>query len=510
MSNEIQYPVKNSITIALIVFSIILLLALQILWLSNSYEKAYFDLRRDINGVFRNTVYQLRDTVFVNTIQPRIDSVQQRNQIGTNRIETIRMRSLRSDSMLVRSAASTVQVYISSSDASDSLIKDLQPLTRSLQNRSEKGVNRSFTIRIAPDSLNIDSLQAYFKENLYSFSPNLKPSVKKINSSDFPFSYQSSGNSSAFRWQQDNSEIRHRIFLRDSLVTESVRLNPHIRYSASLAGVRTLIIKEITPQILFSAVLTLTIITAFVFMYKNMRAQQKLMAQKSDFISNITHELKTPVATVSVAIEALQNFDVGTNPEKSKEYLNIAQHELSRLSAITDNILKTTLLEEGAIDIQKQVVDLATIVDKTISSLSLLIEKSNASLTFEKTNDDFHLPGNMLHLSNVVSNLIENAIKYSNLHPVITITLKREGNSILLSVKDEGPGIAKEYHQKVFEKFFRIPTGNVHNIKGYGLGLSYVSSVVKAHQAQIQLISEENKGCEFLIKFNASPNRIKS
>mgnify|MGYP001806988380 CR=1 FL=1 len=510
MSNEIQYAVKNSITITLIIFSIILLLALQILWLTNSYEKAYFDLRRDINGVFRNTVYQLRDTIFVNTIQPRIDSVQQRQQITTNRIEAIQMRALKPDSMVVRSAASTVQVYISSSDASDSLIKDLQPLTRSLQNRSEKGMNRSFTIRIAPDSLNIDSLQAYFKENLYSFSSDLKLSVKEITSSDFPFNFQSAGNPSAFRWQQDNSDIHHRIFLRDSLNTESVRLNPHIRYSASLAGVRTLIIKEITPQILFSAVLTLTIITAFVFMYKNIRSQQKLMAQKSDFISNITHELKTPVATVSVAIEALQNFDVGTNPEKSKEYLNIAQHELSRLSAITDNILKTTLLEEGAINIEKQVVNLDIIVEKTISSLSLFIEKSNATLTFEKSEGTFQIVGNMLHLSNVVSNLVENAIKYSIDEPQINIYLTKSNQTILLSIKDKGPGIAKEYHQKVFEKFFRIPTGNVHNIKGYGLGLSYVSSVMKAHHAKISLSSDENKGCEFLLKFSVASNSIQS
>lgn len=499
---------KNSITIALIVFSVILLFALQILWLTNSYEKAYFDLRRDINGVFRNTVYQLRDTVFVSTIQPRMDSVQQRKQIATNRIEAIQMRALKPDSLVVRSAASTVQVYISSSDASDSLIKDLQPLTKSLQN--SKGMNRSFTIRIAPDSLNIDSLKAYFKENLFSFSPNLEPVVKALTSSDFLFSFQPPNGQSSFRWQQENTEVRHRIFLRDSLNTESVRLNPHLRYSASLTGARPLIIKEITPQILFSAVLTLTIITAFVFMYRNIRSQQKLMTQKSDFISNITHELKTPVATVSVAIEALQNFDVSANPEKSKEYLNIAQHELSRLSAITDNILKTTLLEEGAINIQKQIINLDTIVEKTISSLRLLIEKSNASVKFEKTDDDFKLRGNMLHLGNVVSNLIENAIKYSVQHPVITIQLKKEGNTIILSIKDEGPGIAKEYHQKIFEKFFRIPTGNIHNIKGYGLGLSYVSSVVKAHKAQIELISEVNNGCEFLIKFIAAPKNIKS
>lgn len=510
MSSEIPHTVKNSITIALIVFSILLLLALQILWLTNSYEKAYFDLRRDINGVFRNTVYQLRDTVFVSTIQPRIDSIQQGKQTATSRIEAIQMRKLQPDSLVVRGAASTVQVYISSSDASDSLIKDLQPFTRSLQNRSDKGINRSFTIRIAPDSLNIDSLRIYFKENLYSLSPYLEPIVRVLKATEFPFNFQSHNSQSTFRWQQENTEARPNIFLRDSLNTESVRLNPHLRYSASLIGARRLVIKEITPQILFSAILTLTIITAFVFMYRNIRSQQKLMAQKSDFISNITHELKTPVATVSVAIEALQNFDVGANPEKSKEYLNIAQHELDRLSAITDNILKTTLLEEGVINIQKQIINLDTLIEKTISSLKLLIEKSEASVKFEKTNDDFQVNGNILHLNNVVSNLIENAIKYSVQYPLITIQLRKEGNVILLSIKDEGPGIAKEFHQKVFEKFFRIPTGNIHNIKGYGLGLSYVSSIVKAHKAQIELISEVNKGCEFLIKFIAASKNVKS
>lgn len=504
MNCEILRAVKNSITIVLIVFSIALLLALQILWLTNTYEKAYFDLRRDINGVFRNTVHQLRDTVFVSTIQPRLD------KINPSRIEAIQMRSLKPDSMVVSSAASTVQVYISSSDASDSLIKDLQPLTRSLQNRSEKGTNRSFTIRIAPDSLNVDSLQAYFKENLFPFSPDLKPSVKKITTSGFPFNLKSSNTRLPFRWQHDDSEKLHSIFFNDSLSTEPVILNPHIRYSASLTGMRTIVIKEITPQILFSAVLTLTIITAFVFMYKNIRSQQKLMVQKSDFISNITHELKTPVATVSVAIEALQNFDVIANPEKSKEYLNIAQYELSRLSAITDNILKTTLLEEGAINIEKQVVNLDTIVEKTISSLSLLIEKSNSTLTFEKSEDTFPVMGNTLHLSNVVSNLVENAIKYSIDQPEININLTKANQTILLSIKDKGPGIAKEYHQKVFEKFFRIPTGNIHNIKGYGLGLSYVSSVMKAHHAKISLISDENKGCEFLLKFSVASNSIKS
>lgn len=465
-------------------------------------------MRREINGVFRNTVYQLRDTVFVNTIQPRIDSVQQRKQILTNALEAIHIKTLKSDSSGLKKSGSTVQVYISSSDASDSLIRDLQPLTRSLQ--GSKGMNRSFTIRIAPDSLNVDSLKVYFKQKLFLFSPSIEPSINTFTATDFPFSLQPAKDNPGFRWQAESNEAHPRIFLRDSLNTEPVRLNPHIRYSASIAGVRVLILKEIAPQILFSIVLTLTIITAFMFMYKSIRSQQRLMIQKSDFISNITHELKTPVATVSVALEALQHFDVSTNPEKSREYLNIAQQELSRLSAITDNILKTTLLEEGVVSIQKEAIDLDSIVDKTISSLSLLIEKSKTSIDFRRSGNDFRMIGNALHLGNVVSNLIENAIKYSITNPVISIQLKKTGEDLLLSIRDEGPGIAKEYHQKIFEKFFRIPTGNIHNIKGYGLGLSYVSSVIKAHQAHIELKSEIGKGCEFLIKFKSAPSTSKS
>ncbi len=491
---------KNSVTKTLISFSITLLLALQFLWLTSSYEKAYFDLRRNTNIIFRNTVYQLRDTLFVNTLQPKIDSMHQFEKDPINRFESIAIRRLPNDSISLLRSTSNVQVYISSTGTNDSLLKSLQPLTNRIQ--SLRNARQSFTIRIAPDSLNIDSLTFYFKKNLVTLSPLVNPTVQQIQTEDGGFQFQALRGALPMHWQPDQREYdRPRIFLRDSLLLESVRLNPTKRYQASLVGVRGIILKDIMPQILFSLFLTLTISTAFLFMYRNIRSQQKLMEQKSNFISNITHELKTPVATVSVALEALQNFDVNTNAQKSKEYLSIAQQELSRLTAITDSILRTSLFEEGATAIQTPRIDLNTLLNNALNSLKLLIEKSGAEMNTQTDGKNFMIKGNTLHLTNVISNLIENALKYSHYKPKIEISLRENDQSVSLHVKDKGIGIAKEYQHKVFEKFFRVPTGDIHNIKGYGLGLSYVDSVVKAHGAAISLNSEPGEGSEFIITF---------
>lgn len=495
---------KNSVTLALVLFSVVLLLALQGLWLTNSYEKAYFDLRREANHIFRNTVYQLRDTVFVNTLQPKIDSVGKAGLFITrNQLEPIDRMDSMPDSLLIRRKASTVQVYISSSDASDSLIKTLRPLTNKLQ--GVRGTNQTFTIRIAPDSLNLDSLTVYFKKNIDALSANLSASVKEFVLDEARFGFHSfTSSSTEIRWRTDHQEREQSvIFLNDTLALDPVRLNPNKRYIASLIGIRTLVLTEITPQILFSLTLTLTIIAAFVFMYRNIRSQQRLMAQKNDFISNITHELKTPVATVSVALEALQRFDVSTHPERSKEYLGIAQQELNRLTELTDKILKTTVIEEKGITVDKEVVDLAALTSAACTSLKLLLDKAQAEVHIEKKGEHFTIEGSKLHLTNSISNLIENSIKYSLEKVHITITLISNSNHVCFSIKDTGIGIPGEYQKKIFEKFFRVPTGNVHKVKGYGLGLSYVANVVAAHKGKIELTSRVGEGTEFIITLPA-------
>jgi len=262
-----------------------------------------------------------------------------------------------------------------------------------------------------------------------------------------------------------------------------------------------LFLRQIAPQILFSFFLTILTVIAFIILYRNLRAQQRLMELKNDFISNVTHELKTPVATVSVALEALKNFHALNDPKLTNEYLDIARNELNRLTLMTDKILKASVFENKGITIQKESVDLQKTVTQILDSMRLIFEKRQAKVSFTPEGESFIVEGEHAHITNVIYNLLDNALKYSPEMPVISIDLKEISDSVVLSVRDEGLGIPVEFKKKIFEKFFRVPTGDVHNIKGYGLGLSYVSGVVKAHQGSIEVESESGKGSTFIIRW---------
>lgn len=225
------------------------------------------------------------------------------------------------------------------------------------------------------------------------------------------------------------------------------------------------------------------------------------MELKNDFISNVTHELKTPVATVSVALEALKNFHGLDNPARTKEYLEIAQNELKRLTLMTDKILKASVFENNGVVIQKESVDIQKITQQILDSLKLLFDKQKAQVSFQTEGNNFIVEGEAAHLTNVIYNFLDNALKYSPEHPQINIQLKETPTNLILSIQDNGIGIAPEYKKKVFEKFFRVPTGDVHNIKGYGLGLSYVASVMKAHGGTVDVVSEPGKGSNFIATF---------
>ncbi|MGD9558027.1 MAG: sensor histidine kinase, partial [Mangrovibacterium sp.] len=290
------------------------------------------------------------------------------------------------------------------------------------------------------------------------------------------------------------------------------------------------------PQILFSVFLTLLIASAFIVMQRSIRSQERLMKLKNDFINNITHELKTPVATVSVAIEALKNFKALDNPELTDEYLEIAQNELNRLSLMTDKILSTSSFEKGTMTFNPEQIDLDAMIRQVLASMRLIFEKKQANVEYktdigipnssrngnsgdtapvrplrnklsagEKEDGRFIIEGSRTHLTNVIYNLIDNALKYSSEKPLIRIRLEQKEDHLLLSVKDNGMGIQPEFHKKVFEKFFRVPTGDVHNVKGYGIGLSYVSAVVKGHGGSVTVDSAPGQGSCFSVSLPKKP-----
>lgn len=283
----------------------------------------------------------------------------------------------------------------------------------------------------------------------------------------------------------------------DSITFRPSFLN-HSRYQAELTSTLPFLLKKIRLPILFSVFLVGITLLSFIFLYRSLLRQQRLSQMKSDLMSNITHELKTPIATVGVAIEALKNFNAIQDPQRTREYLDISQNELQRLSLLVDKVLKLSMFEKKDVELKQEVFDLAQVVDEVVSSLRLQTEKYHAQIKVDASGS-LQLNADRLHLQSVVFNLLDNALKYSRENPRIHVQLTGRDREVELKVSDNGIGIPAGYLDKVFEKFFRVPTGDTHNAKGHGLGLSYVAQVVKQHGGTISLDSHEGIGSTFTI-----------
>ncbi|MBK6947582.1 MAG: HAMP domain-containing histidine kinase [Haliscomenobacter sp.] len=272
------------------------------------------------------------------------------------------------------------------------------------------------------------------------------------------------------------------------------------------------LLRKMAPSLLFALFLLGITALSFALIFRSLEQQQRLAKLKNDFISNITHELKTPIATVSVALEALNSFQGMDNPEKAKEYLNISQHELQRLSILVDRVLKMSMFEHKAPQLHFEPFDLQRTFRKVLESMGLQFERSKAEVEFRQHGAAFQMEGDQVHLTNVIYNLLDNALKYSPNRPRIDVELGESNGSIRFTVKDYGIGIAREYQEKIFEQFFRVPQqGQQHNTKGHGLGLSYVAEVIQQHQGKIEVESAPGKGSSFTVTLpKTQPRKAKS
>jgi signal transduction histidine kinase len=412
------------------------------------------------------------------------------------------VRINRGDSLpiLTERDSGNIQVFFSSEVRVDTVRRFIAPLASQLRRRSPESSSR-FLIRMGPDTLNLKDLHSEFADNLTAAGITLSFELrheKHLSHDFFP-----GGTGAPFGRERTATDFRPSVF-SDSLRTETYPANPMHQYAATMGGVRSLLLGRIRLEILFSLFVTTMIGGAFLLMFRSLRAQERLMEMKNDFIRNVTHELKTPVATVSVALEALASFRAMNNPEKTDEYLGIARHELERLNLLTDKVLKTAIFEDKGIVFSPESVDLSAVADKVINSFRLLFDREKASLTLKKEGDSFTLRGSEDHLTNMLYNLVENAFKYSPSLKDVSVTLRASPRQVEVSVADRGIGINPEYHQKIFEKFFRIPNGDIHTFKGHGLGLSYVAGVVRAHHGTIRVTSEPGKGSIFTVTLPAN------
>ncbi|RYF94886.1 MAG: hypothetical protein EOO02_23445, partial [Chitinophagaceae bacterium] len=248
-----------------------------------------------------------------------------------------------------------------------------------------------------------------------------------------------------------------------------------IKFTLDLLNTPAYLFKKISSQIIISLLLVALTTVSFVVLYRNLVQQRRLTQLKNDFISNITHELKTPIATVSVAVEAMKSFNALADPKKTAEYLDISANELQRLSLLVDKVLRLSMFEKQEIELRKEQFDLKQLVLEVAASMRLQLEKTGAILRLDLPLSPVPLMADRLHITSVIYNLMDNALKYSGTNPFLTVGVKEKDNVVELVAADRGNGIPAEFQDKVFDKFFRVPTGDQHNVKGYGLGLSYVA-----------------------------------
>jgi two-component system phosphate regulon sensor histidine kinase PhoR len=260
------------------------------------------------------------------------------------------------------------------------------------------------------------------------------------------------------------------------------------------------ILSSIIGVIILSIVFTSIIIIAYFSAIYQLRKQRQISQIKTDFINNMTHEFKTPIATINLALDAIRNPQVINDELKVKRYLKMIKDENKRMHAQVENVLRISKLEKNELNISKDRVKLHDLIEDAVTHIQLIVEDRKGYIKTHLDAAKSSVLANEMHFTNVIVNILDNAVKYSDDEPKIDIYTENIGNNIFLKIKDQGNGMSKAVQKRVFEKFYREHTGDVHNVKGHGLGLAYVKRIVDDHQGYITVESEKGKGSTFIIK----------
>jgi two-component system phosphate regulon sensor histidine kinase PhoR len=266
--------------------------------------------------------------------------------------------------------------------------------------------------------------------------------------------------------------------------------------------ISNIVFKDLRGLIIAAVLFTLVIITAFTLTVRTMLKQKKLSEIKNDFINNMTHEFKTPIATISLAVDAIKNEKVQKDAEKLSYFSGIIKEENQRMNRQVETILKSALMDRQEVQLNVRPLQIHEIIRDVADNFMLRLQEKQGSVEIQLQAENDLIDGDEVHMSNLVNNLLDNAVKYSkdNVPPRVSIATSSNNKKFIIRIEDNGIGMTKETVKRIFEKFYRAHTGNIHNVKGFGLGLSYVKTVVEAHQGSIKVESTLGKGSCFTIE----------
>ncbi len=256
---------------------------------------------------------------------------------------------------------------------------------------------------------------------------------------------------------------------------------------------------QMWKMIAVSVILILAIALSFLYTVTTIFKQKRLSEMKNDFINNMTHEFKTPISTISLACEVLVDKDVEKDMQFQDNYINIINEENKRLGAMAEKILQTAVIEKGQLKLHKELINVHQIIEDVINSIKIQIDYKNGQLISETTARNYYIKADKTHITNVIYNVIDNAIKYTPEKPIININTVSNQKGVIISISDNGIGISKTNQKKIFDKLYRASTGNIHNVKGFGLGLHYVKTIVEFHEGTVSVESELKKGTKIKI-----------
>lgn len=263
---------------------------------------------------------------------------------------------------------------------------------------------------------------------------------------------------------------------------------------------QSFVVRQLWKLLGVSVFLFLVIIVSFSISMMIISRQKRLSLMKNDFINNMTHEFKTPISTIALACEALKDKDIKKSDVVYNNYVGVINEENKRLGTMAEQILQTAVLDKGQMTLKKVRVDMHDIIEQAVNSKKIAAAEKGGDIELQLKANNAELSGDRVHLTNVMINLLDNALKYNLNQPHIVVNTINNNHSLLIRVRDNGIGIGKSNQKKIFDKLYRVPTGNVHDFKGFGLGLNYVKATTEMHHGTVSVDSEPGKGSTFTIK----------
>jgi two-component system phosphate regulon sensor histidine kinase PhoR len=298
----------------------------------------------------------------------------------------------------------------------------------------------------------------------------------------------------------DSVHNQRMVFPLISNITELNDAEPFETLSIVIPDYRAVVMKQMRWMIFGVIFFTLIIVSAFYITVRTLLVQKKLSEIKNDFINNMTHEFKTPLATISLAVDAMRNEKVVQDREKSAYFSGIIKEENRRMNKQVETILQAALIDRQELQLKLQPLHVNQVIRRVLDNFKLQLEEIHAQVILQLDEGYDMAEADEVHFTNLISNLVDNAIKYSREKLSIRIQTLRTGKHMIIRIEDNGIGMTKETQRRIFEKFYRAHTGNVHNVKGFGLGLSYVKSVADAHNGRIKVESTVGKGTTFTLE----------